>query len=348
MQESDDASAPTPRIARVSVVVKGEEPSLSDAASVLAALTRKNVEHRRCASPKEADGDLIILVGDTAFVLGAVKDLPKGVPVLGVGSTGFGVFTEVTAERFPEALRRILSGDFWVESLDRVDCLVGGDLRATALNEAALVASTSAQLVRYSLWVGEELLWRDRGDGAIIATPTGSTAYALNAGGPILLAETQVFAVVPICSSEGNTPVVMSQRVPATVTDLYAAGGVDLVVDGRDRFRIGRGEEVRFVRSDDPARFIRFGTRRYAQILGKLKMERELAPDLGEAPPSAKFVYKLLEFERTLTQQEIIRESGLSARTVRNAVSYLLKESLIEREPNLRDARQDVYRTARR
>ncbi len=343
-----DASSGAVQVNRVGVLVKDEEPSTSHGRDVIDALKARGVEHTRYSTAREAEGDLIVLVGDTAFVLEAVRDLPAGTPVLGVGASGFGVFTEVTAERFPEALRRILAGDHWVETLERVSCEVGGHLAATALNEAAVVASTSAQLVRHSLWVGEELLWRDRGDGVIVATPTGSTAYALAAGGPIVLADTSVFALVPICSSEGNRPVVVSQGVPVSLTDLFASGGVDLVVDGRERIRIGRGDEVCFSRSPDPARFVRFGKRRYAQILGKLKMERELSPDLGEAPPSAKFVYKLLEFERALTQQEIIRESGLSARTVRNALTHLIRENRIEREPNLRDARQDVYRTARR
>ena len=63
-------------------------------------------------------------------------------------------------------------------------------------------------------------------------------------------------------------------------------------------------------------------------------------------PPSARFVLKLLEYEGSLTQQEMVRESGLSVRTIRNALTYLLSHNFVTKEPNLRDARQDVYTLA--
>ncbi|HWG92478.1 MAG TPA: winged helix-turn-helix transcriptional regulator, partial [Candidatus Thermoplasmatota archaeon] len=285
----------------------------------------------------------LTVVGDTTFVLQAQRLVPHHVPILGVAGAGYGILTEVTVAQFEGALKRLAAGDYWVEELDRLTCRIRGQSRAIALNEAALVAATSGKFVRYSLLVDGELLWRDRGDGVIIATPTGSTAYALSAGGPIVLANAGVFSVVPICSWDQNKPLIVKNNATLTLADVSCAGGVDLLVDGGERIHLSGGEEVQLVRSDSPARFVRFGGRRYGQLLGKLKAEKELSPELADAPPSAKFIFKLLQYEGGLTQQEIVRESNLSVRTVRNALNYLTQEGVLAKEPSLRDARQEVY-----
>jgi NAD+ kinase len=333
----------TRRPGLVNVLVKHDAAAREEGDRVLAAIKRAGGKAQEVYAAKDARGDLLIVVGDSAFLITAFHELSDAVPVLGVGGAGFGVLTEVTVAQFEGAVKRVLAGDYWIENVDRMSCLVGGVERGVALNEAALLASTPGQFVRHTLWVGDEMIWRDRGDGLIVATPTGSTAYALAAGGPVVLANAGVFSVVPICSSDQNKPLVVSQDGRIRVTDVAAPSGVDLVVDGRERVRVGRHEEVEIVRADRPAPFVRLGPKRVSQILGKLKLERELDPLHKDAPPSAKFLYKLLEYEGAMTQAEMIRESNLSARTVRNALGYLLAEGIVVKEPSLRDARQDVY-----
>ena len=326
----------------VSVVVRPEPEAESEGERVLAALRAARVEHARFDTARDARGDLLVVVGDNSFLLATLRDSPPELPVLGVGGAGFGVLMEVTVAEFEANVKRLRARDWWVEPVDRMRCEVG-DRAYVALNEAAIVSAQSAQFVRYSLWVDDELVWRDRGDGVIVATPTGSTAYALSAGGPVVLAQTRVFSIVPICSGDDHHPVVVSEDATISLTDVTATAGVDMVLDGRERVRLGRNEVVRVRRHDVPAQFVRFGEKRYTRILGKLKREGEPAPTLQEAPPSARFVLKLLEYEGPLTQQEMIRESGLSPRTIRNALTFLLKESFVAKEPSLRDARQDVY-----
>ena len=309
---------------------------------MLAALKSARIAHERFGEASHARGDMLVVVGDNAFLLQTMRELTTDMPILGVGSAGFGVLMEVTVQELEANAKRLCAGDFWVEPVDRMLCQVG-EREYAALNEAAVVSAQAGQFVRYSLWVGDELVWRDRGDGVIIATPTGSTAYALSAGGPIVLSRTRVFSLVPICSGDDRHPVVVAQDASITVTDVSAASGVDVVLDGKQRVRLGRGDVVRISRHGVPARFVRFGEKRYTRILGKLKRAGEPSPVLAEAPPSARFVLKLLEFEGPLTQQEMIRESGLSPRTIRNALTFLLSNGFVAKEPSLRDARQDVY-----
>ncbi|HUR68682.1 MAG TPA: MarR family transcriptional regulator [Candidatus Thermoplasmatota archaeon] len=326
----------------VSVIVRPEAEAEQEGRRVLAALKAARIDHARFESAADARGDMLVVVGDNAFLLATLRERAPDIPVLGVGSSGFGVLMEVTVAEFEANVKRLRAGDFWVEPVDRMLCQVG-ERAFAALNEAAIVSAQAGQFVRYSLWVDDELVWRDRGDGVIVATPTGSTAYALSAGGPIVLSRARVFSCVPICSGDDNHPLVVTQDARVSVTDVTATSGVDMVLDGRERVRIGRNEVIRIQRHDVPARFVRFGEKRYTRILGKLKREGEPSPVLGDAPPSARFVLKLLEFEGPLTQQEMIRESGLSPRTIRNAVTFLLSNGFVTKEPSLRDARQDVY-----
>jgi NAD+ kinase len=326
----------------VSVVVRPDPEAEEEGRRVVEALKAARIPHARFAGAAEARGDVLVVVGDNAFLLETLRERAPDIPVLGVGSAGFGVLMEVTVSEFEANVKRLRGGDFWVEPVDRMLCQVG-EKDYAAVNEAALVSAQSGQFVRHSLWVDDELVWRDRGDGVIVATPTGSTAYALSAGGPIVLARTRVFSLVPICSGDDHHPVVVSEDATITLTDVSAASGVEVVLDGRARVRVAKDEVVRIRRHEVPARFVRFGEKRYTRILGKLKREGDPSPVLAEAPPSARFVLKLLEFEGPLTQQEMIRESGLSPRTIRNALSFLLAQGLVSKEPSLRDARQDVY-----
>lgn len=325
-----------------SLVVKPDAAS-KEQESLLETLRACGVRARTVEAAAEARGDVAILVGDNAFILSTIRELPDGLPVLGVGSRSLGALAEVSTERFQEAARRLASGDFRVEDVDRMECVVGDRARGLALNEAALVSAASGQYVRHSLWVDDELMWRDRGDGVIVATPTGSTAYAHAAGGPVVLAKTPVFSVVPICSSDGNRPFVVSTDAAISLTDVSSTPGAELVLDGRERLRVPRGEVVRIRRAARPVQFVRLSEERYTQILGRLRTRRDAGPTIKEAPPSAKFLLKLLEYEGPLTQAEMVRASHLSERTVRNAASYLVDQGVVVKEPSLRDARQDVY-----
>lgn len=326
----------------VGVVVRPEAEAEAEGLRVLAALKAAKVDHERVSRAGEARGDLLVVVGDNSFLLQSMREVSADMPVLGVGSAGFGVLMEVTVAEFEANVKRIRSGDFWVEPVDRMLCRVG-EREYAALNEAAIVSSATAQFVRYSLWIDDELVWRDRGDGVIVATPTGSTAYALSAGGPVVLSRSGVFSVVPICSGDDHHPIIVTLEASISVTDVTSVGGVDMVLDGKERVHIGKAEIVKISRHEVPARFVRFGEKRYTRILGQLKREGESPPVLQEGPPSARFVLKLLEYEGPLTQQEMIRESGLSPRTIRNALTFLLGHGFVTKEPSLRDARQDVY-----
>ncbi len=95
--------------------------------------------------------------------------------------------------------------------------------------------------------------------------------------------------------------------------------------------------------SGPPARFVRLGKARYLQVFGKLRAKQAGRAIPAEAPPSAKFLFRLLEDQGPLTERQLIAESGLPERTVRNALGYMVKASLVRRTRSLRDAREAIF-----
>jgi NAD+ kinase len=283
--------------------------------------------------------DVIVAIGDSRFFLDLLREAPPESAVLTVGS---GFLAEVAPEGLGQALPRIVAGRHSVEERLRLDVVLDGRRLPPALNEVALTSSRGAGFMRYSLEVDGERVWRDSGDGVVISTPTGSTGYGLSAGGPIVMENAQTIVVVPISSANGQRPLVLPRESEIALTDVESRLGRAIVLDGRKRYRVREsGFTVRA--SDHPARFVRLGKTRYLQVFGKLHAKRGSADLPQGAPPSAKFIHRLLSDQGTLSQKQLVAESGLPERTVRSALTFLVKEGAVRRSPSLRDAREAVF-----
>ncbi len=287
------------------------------------------------AQPPEA----LVVLGDDRFLLHALQRVGSKTAVLTVGS---GFLAEVPPEQLEWAVEALLEGRHWIEERLRLEVRLEGRRLPPALNEAALSTSRGAGFLRYTLEVDGEQVWRDSGDGVIVCTPTGSTGYGLSAGGPVIMENAEAIVVVPVCSSTGQRPLVLPARSVVAITEIESRLGRDLVLDGQERIRV-RSKGVTIQASADPARFVRFGKARYLQVFGKLT-ERHRAAELPpRAAPSVRFLYRLLEDEGSLTEKQLIAESRMPERTVRNAISYLVRAGLVRRDTSLRDARETVF-----
>lgn len=283
--------------------------------------------------------DFLVAIGDNRFLLDTLRDVPAKTPVLAVGQ---GFLAEVSPEGLPAALPKVATGRVSVEERLRLDVTVDGRVLPPALNEVALTSSRGAGFLRYSLEVDGERVWRDAGDGVVISTPTGSTGYGLSAGGPVVMENAEALLVVPICSATGQRPLVLPREAKISLSDVESRLGRAVVLDGRKRYRV-KQSGFSIQASATPARFVRLGRTRYLQVFGKLHSKRQ-GPELpADAAPSAKFVYRLLADEGVLSERQLIAESGLPERTVRSALTYLVKADLVRRAPSLRDAREAVF-----
>lgn len=190
-------------------------------------------QDRRVAEPIDASRcGVIVAVGGDGTALAALHAAARAsTPVLGVACGSVGALTSVGADRVTDALDRFEAGD-WVEHrLPALD--VGGDEQLTALNDLAVVRDGDGQTV-VAIWVDDELYARVAGDGVVACTPTGSSAYSMAAGGPLLAPTCDTFAVTPIAPHGGSAPALVVGRESHVRLEIEPGfGGIRIEVDGR-------------------------------------------------------------------------------------------------------------------
>jgi len=273
---------------------------------------------------KKMDADVLAIIGSDKFLLKSLLDLGHtDIPILPIASMGQ-----------PDFLFDVMVSNF--------DSVI--DDLPPLLNDIGIFARRSATLIRYSLFINGEQFWKDGSDGLIIATPTGSTAYALSVGGPVILNPSPVFSIIPVNSvNPSRRPLVLPDTMEVEIRDLTSSVAVEAVLDGQIRKKVD-SKPLIVRRAEHSAIFVKFESERIAELRGKLLKKTEMSEDLAhELPPSAKLVLKVLEYQGQLSQKEIIEETMLPARTVRYAISLLLSEGVVKKRLSLRDSRQGLY-----
>jgi NAD+ kinase len=226
---------PRPAFRRVALVGK-QTPEIAQSLRALRELLRRRgcevVIEKETALSVEADGaraqvasfeeigrgcDLAIVLGGDGTMLAAARNLAHHkVPLAGINQGRLGFMTDIALTEMSASVGSILEGRHAIEerALLEAEILRGGDsvLRTVALNEAVVTKGSQARLIEFKLTINGEYVYRLRADGVIVATPTGSTAYALSAQGPILQPTVPAFALVPL------NPHVLSAR-PISVSD---------------------------------------------------------------------------------------------------------------------------------
>lgn len=194
----------------------------------------------------------IILGGDGTLLKAARSLAPSGVPILGVNVGHLGFLTELEAENLFTELPSFLEGRFILDDRVMLDAAVlrekGAGRRLLALNDVVLSTGGMARLGEISVWVDDSPLGVYPADGVIISTPTGSTAYSLAAGGPIVSPNLEVIVVTPICAHTFYArPTVISPRARVTVRVVRVHGRAVATIDGQEIriLREGEGVEVR-------------------------------------------------------------------------------------------------------
>lgn len=215
---------------------------------------------------------VVVLGGDGTLIRAAQAVAPLGVPVLGVNTGHLGFLTELEADDLFNHLEEILAGHYQVEERLMLTARVERDgqqlFEVTALNDAVVSKGPRARLVHLGVSVGETHVARYPADGVIVATPTGSTAYSLSAGGPIVAPTVDVVLVTPICPHSMNSrSMVVSGREQITITVLDCSGEVGLSADGNDPYPLHKGDLVRISRAPYMARLVRRHTYRFYDVL---------------------------------------------------------------------------------
>lgn len=220
----------------------------------------------------DEDVAFAVVLGGDGTVLSASRQLaPAGIPMLTVNTGHMGFLTETYLNQLPEALEALMAQDYTVE--ERVTLTVqvihDGALlwEALSLNEMVLHKEPLTGMCHFEVEVGEHALVDIAADGVIVSTPTGSTAYALAAGGPVIAPGVSVLQLLPICPhSLASRALVFSDSEPVEIFPANRQKLI-LVVDGNAGCYMLPDDRVRVLRSPYSARFIRLGSPEFFKIL---------------------------------------------------------------------------------
>lgn len=234
-------------------------------------LARVVVDLRGRVRPAGFDA-AIVFGGDGAVLRAARRCAPLGVPMVGVNLGHLGFLTEVRPGGVGELARRLAAGRCRLVEAPMLLCVLRrGRRRAvlgTALNDAVIGAGGISRLVSLALRVDGRPVARYPGDGLVVATPAGSTAHSLSAGGPILAPGVAGFAVTPIAAHTlSHRPLVTPASARLAVEVVQAPEGVQLTLDGQVSRRLREGDVVGISRADRPCRFLLLSERSYFTTL---------------------------------------------------------------------------------
>lgn len=168
-------------------------------------LCRKDKQKNIIADSIPEEMDCAIVIGGDGTLIEVARLLKKEIPILGINMGTLGYLTEVEVDRVEEALNQILDGNYMMEDRMMLDGRFDDGIQDVALNDIVLSRKGALRIIHFNLYVNGALLNSYEADGIIISTPTGSTAYNLSAGGPIVEPTAAMIVVTPICSHALNT-----------------------------------------------------------------------------------------------------------------------------------------------
>jgi NAD+ kinase len=216
--------------------------------------------------------DLLMTFGGDGTLLSVARHAPKNVPILGVNMGTLGFLTEVQLEQFPDVLEHVLAGNYETEERVAFEVKVRGpgrDHRSyRVLNDATINKSALARIIEMRVTVGGEFMSSFRADGLIIATPTGSTAYNLSAGGPIIYPTMGAVVLTPICPHMlTNRPVVLPDTLEVEIGIITPNQEIFLTLDGQEGLPITEHDTVCIKKSSNSVMLIRTPQKSYFDVL---------------------------------------------------------------------------------
>lgn len=205
--------------------------------------------------------DLAVVLGGDGTMLSIARMLAAhDIPLVGVNQGRLGFLTDVPAETMQESLAAILAGNYVAEQrlLLNTQIIRGGEaiFNACAFNDVVVSKGGMGRLIEFEAVIDGEFVYSQRSDGLVIATPTGSTAYALSAGGPILHPTLEAFVMVPICAHTlAARPIVVNSHSVVEL-ELMHADDARVHFDGQRQFDIQIGDIVRISRAPNVIRLL--------------------------------------------------------------------------------------------
>lgn len=318
-------------------------PSTASAAKTLKKiLDNSDIESFPVTKSKGKQIDCVIVLGGDKGVRNYFhRTFDATIPILGISegeSSGF--LAQIDLKEFSSFVDVLKKQKYTVEKVPRLGVKIDGRNVYPVLNDVAVFSSKSAILMEHTLRVNGEEVWHDNGDGVIVSTPMGSSAYSMSAGGPILFQDSAVFEIISVNSLDvTRRPIIVSNDSSIEIDDISARLHCEVVLDGLDRYKVEQNVEC--TQFSPPAKIIRL--KKDSTAISALAKKVHLAEELLSMPPSSKLILKTLEYEGVMTQKDLANKTLLPNRTVRLALTHLLKKGYVKKKVSIRDARQKIY-----
>lgn len=216
---------------------------------------------------------LLVLGGDGTLLAAARMAGISGIPVLGVNLGSLGFLTEITLKELYPALEEVLRGRYEIEERVMLSVRIlrkGAEIGSfKVLNDVVVSRGSTARIIDLETKINGDYVTTYKADGLIVSTPTGSTAYSLSAGGPIIYPSLSVFALTPICPHTlTNRPVIISDDSIVTIS-LLSREDVLLTTDGISGPAIHYGDTVEVRKAENTIKLIKSPYRSYYEVLRK-------------------------------------------------------------------------------
>ena len=322
--------------------IYGSGTTETAAKTVKKILDESGIKSFTISKSKNKQSDCIIVLGGDRGVRNYFHSIFDTVtPVLGISEgEASGFLAQIDLREFSSYVNVLKKQKYAIEKVPRLGVKIDGKNVYPVLNDVAVFPSKSAMLMEHTLSVNGEEVWHDNSDGIIVSTPIGSSAYSMSAGGPVLFQDSAVFEIISVNSLDvTRRPVIVSNDSSIEISDIYARLHCEVILDGSDRYKVNKTVEC--TQFFPHAKIILL--KKDSTAISELAKKVHLAEELRSMPPSSKLLLKTLEYEGALTQKDLANKTLLPARTVRMALSHLLKKGYVKKKVSIRDARQKIY-----
>lgn len=222
---------------------------------------------------KPDDLDVVIVLGGDGTILSTARALCKyDIPILGVNTGHLGFLTEVEMNEVSFAINSLLKGEYYVENRIMLKCNLSNTLEKSyyALNDVVISKGMLSRILTYEILIDEKHYMEFTADGVIISTPTGSTAYSLSAGGPIIYPTLKIISITPICPhSLGFRTIVIDSNSNISIIIKKKYESVFLTLDGQESLELSDIDKVNVSNSEFQCKLIKLNNYDYFDILRK-------------------------------------------------------------------------------
>lgn len=219
---------------------------------------------------EEMDVDSFVTIGGDGTVLYTLQKSPD-TPILGINMGGRGFLADVNPKEAERAIEKLRKGELEILERKRLTVEISGEQVGEGLNEGVVRTKHSGRILSFEVEMDDRKVEKTEGDGLIVSSPTGSTAYGMSAGGPVIDPKIDAFVAVPLCTHRPRAlPLVFPMSSTLKVKILECKRKADVTVDGQVTKSAGEGDTITFRKSDINAKFYKWKENFYEKLRKKL------------------------------------------------------------------------------